>query len=114
MEIETDISSVTSSEAVRIFNEEREARARELGLPTTADEAISAPLLSLTEAANTCQGWEDQEAEIRCGDEVPKGTELCRGCERQEQRRLNLEAWARDKEEEALSLSQYQHLRYER
>lgn len=54
------------------------------------------PLQSLEEAASICQGFEDVETGQRCGDEVPKGVELCPSCERQEQKRLNLEAWARD------------------
>lgn len=87
MEIETDISKVTSSEAIRIHQMEREDAARVERV--TFGES---PLNSL-EATRFCCGWNLEN----CGNELDPGElELCAPCQAKEDRFYREREMARD------------------
>lgn len=70
---------------------------------------IEKPFLSIREAANLCPGFRES-----CGDEIPKGAELCSAHQTEEDDYYYRIAMAQDKEEEIRGRSQYAHLRDER
>jgi len=76
-------------------------------MATTELKLEHPPLRSLTEAANTCAGWGDEE----CGDEIPKGTELCPRHQHEENKHYEAIEREREEEETIRNRSQYSHLR---
>lgn len=67
---------------------------------------IEKPFLSIREATNICPGFGSES----CGDEIPKGVELCSTHQKEEDDYYWRIAMAQDKEEEKAGASQYLRL----